>query len=150
VQTSNSAAIASGRRPKAVARVSSFAHYANLPNSTPPSLQWDQSSDAGPGVMPRQGAEPAIKLVVERTGITWQLKWHGKAGDEWLYVYMKGRQTSKDRLPRAPSERLTHLLEKYPEDLVEDDLTADFLEILRGESHHVLMQSSVAPSDLCI
>ena len=100
--------------------------------------------------MPRKGAEPAIAHLVQRTGITWELKWHGKAGDEWLCVYMKGRQTSKDRLPRVPSERLAHLLEKFPDDLVEDDLTADFLEILRGESRHVLMQSSVAPSDLCI
>ena len=36
------------------------------------------------------------------------------------------------KLPHEPSKRLAHLLDKYPDDLVEDDLNAAFLEILRG------------------
>ena len=29
-------------------------------------------------------------LLVQRTGIKWELKWHGKDGEQRLFVYMKG------------------------------------------------------------
>ena len=73
--------------------------------------------------MPRKGAEAAITLLVQRSGITWELKWHGSVSQPYLCAYMRGQQNSKVKLPQPPNERLGHLLAKYPDDLLEEDLT---------------------------
>ena len=52
--------------------------------------------------MPRKGAQPAIALLVQRTGIKWELKWHGKDGEQRLFV-LHERSVKGDIERQAPT-----------------------------------------------